>query len=128
MDAKSLTVNQRGDRGARTIKFTVSATTKVVIDTKEEGFDPPDPFRFIHWLLPGPIGSQTQILNLPGFGLDVDPSTIGDFKGFTAYAVVAGKATDLDGKEYDVELDVRGMKGHFIGQDGKRHYGTFAFF
>ena len=86
------------------------------------------PFDQIHWLLPGPAGATTQILLLEAFGLDVDPSTITDFKGYTAYAVVAGKATDGDGAGYDVEVDVRVMQGHYVGEDGRTHYGTFGFF
>ncbi len=97
------------------------------IEAKVDGGAAP-PFDFIHWLLPGPEGSSTQILGLPGFGLDVDPSTITDFKGFTAYAVVAGKAKGNDGTDYDVELDVRVMKGRYCGVDGKEYYSTFGFF
>ncbi len=99
-----------------------------VIDTAEPGFVPPDPFRFIHWMLPGPEGSATQILGLPGFGLDVDPSLITDYHGFTAYAVLAGSARDTTGAMYDTELDLRVMQGEYIGEDGGTHYGTFGFF
>ena len=98
------------------------------IPTAEPGFDPPKPFDVIHWLLPGPDGATTQILNLPAFGLDVDPSTIGDFKGFVTYAVLAGKGRDAEGTKYDVELDVRVMKGRYIAEDGKKRRGTFGFF
>ncbi len=100
-----------------------------VVDASAPGFPPPpDPFHFIHWLLPGPEGASTQILELPAFGLDVDPSTITDFDGFVAYAVVAGTAQDGTGASYDTELDVRVMQGHYIGEDGRTHYGTFGFF
>ncbi len=88
----------------------------------------PPPFDFIHWLLPGPEGATTPILGLPGFGLDVDPSQITDFRGFNAYAVVSGTAKDMDGNDYDVELDVRVMDGRYIGVDGNEHTNTFAFF
>lgn len=97
------------------------------IEAMVEGGAAP-PFDFIHWLLPGPEGATTQILELPAFGLDVDPSTITDFKGFTAYAVIAGKAKDHNGNDYDVELDVRVMKGHYCGVDGEEYHGTFGFF
>ena len=81
-----------------------------------------------HWLLPGPVGSTTQVLQLPGFGLDVDPSLITDYHGFTAYGVLAGSARDTTGAEYDVELDLRVMQGEYAAEDGTTHYGTFGFF
>lgn len=91
---------------------------------------PPEaaPFDAIHWLLPGPPGAITPINGLEAFGLDVDPSTITDFRGHTAYAVVAGAAHGSDGATYDFEGDVRVMQGHYIGEDGEKHYGTFGFF
>lgn len=91
---------------------------------------PPDaaPFDSIHWLLPGPPGATTQILGLEAFGLDVDPSLITDYKGVTAYAVVAGTAHGSDGEEYDVEVDVRVMKGRYIDENGHSRHGTFGFF
>lgn len=82
---------------------------------------------FIHWWLPGPEGKPTQILEIPGFGLDVDPSTITDFKGKVALAVVAGKVKGSDGKVLDCEFDVRVMDGQYIAEDGKKRYGVFAF-
>lgn len=88
----------------------------------------PAPFDEIHWLLPGPEGLPTQILELPAFGLDVDPSLITDFDGFTTYAVLAGSARGSDGADYDVELDVRVMDGTYVGEDGQTHEGTFGFF
>jgi len=91
---------------------------------------PPEaaPFDQIHWLLPGPPGATTQVNGLEAFGLDVDPSTITDFKGFTAYAVIAGPAYGSDGEEYDTEVDVRVMQGHYVAEDGHTRYGTFGFF
>lgn len=88
---------------------------------------PPDPFNSIHWTLPGPEGSATQFIGIPAFGPDADPNTIGDFEGFTAYAVVAGQATGGDGEPYDCEFDVRVMKGRYRAEDGHEYRGTFAF-
>ena len=88
----------------------------------------PDPFNLIHWTLPGPAGATTQILELPAFGLDSDPSTMTDFHGFTAYAVLAGTARSAEGEELECELDVRVMDGLYVGEDGRRHRGTFGFF
>ena len=89
---------------------------------------PPDPFNEIHWALPGPDGATTQILELPAFGLDADPNTVGNFDGFTAYAVVAGTATGGDGEPFDCEFDVRVMRGRYVAGDGETYSGTFAFF
>lgn len=87
----------------------------------------PAPFDFIHWTLPGPVGATTQILELPAFGLDAHRSTIGDYEGFTTYAVLAGTAETSEG-DVDVELDIRVMDGKYVGEDGKQHRGTFGFF
>lgn len=108
--------------------FPKQSGPKAITQFVDAGEGLPDPFRFIHWLLPGPDGATTPILGLGSFGLDADPSTVGDFYGFTAYAVVAGTATGGDGEPYDVEFDVRVMQGNYVGEDGKEHYGTFAFF
>lgn len=92
------------------------------------GVDSGDPnVGFIHWWLPGPTDAVTPILGLGGFGLDVDPSTITDFKGVSAMAVVAGTVRDDDGTLYDCEFDVRAMKGRYVGVDGVERRGAFAF-
>lgn len=92
------------------------------------GVDSGDPnVGFIHWWLPGPEDKATPTLGIPGFGLDVDPSTITDFKGVSACAVVAGHARGTDGVLYDCEFDVRAMKGRYVGEDGVERYGAFAF-
>ncbi|MGI9597055.1 MAG: hypothetical protein ACR2QK_12900 [Acidimicrobiales bacterium] len=89
--------------------------------------DPSDPSSLIHWLLPGPEGFVTQIIGLPAMGLDVDPSTVGNFNGAQAYAVVAGKAKGSDGETYDCEFDVRAMEGSYVAADGVERRGAFAF-
>lgn len=81
----------------------------------------------IHWWLPGPTDASTPILEIPGFGLDVDPSTITNFKGVSALAVVAGKVKGTDGVLYDCEFDVRAMKGEYVAADGVKRTGAFAF-
>jgi hypothetical protein len=81
----------------------------------------------IHWWLPGPTDASTPIIGLEGFGLDDDPSTITDFDGVSAFAVVAGKVKGTDGELYDCEFDVRAMKGAYVGEDGKKRHGAFAF-
>ena len=87
----------------------------------------PEPFDFIHWTLPGTVGATTPINLLEAFGLDAHRSTVGDYEGFTTYAVVAGTAHSSQGP-LDVELDIRVMHGRFVAEDGKVHHGTFGFF
>ena len=91
------------------------------------GVDAP-PVGFIHWFLPGPDGSATPFLELPGMGLDVEPSLMTDFQGFNAYAVIGGQATGSDGNTYNVEDDVRVMEGEYIAEDGSLQHGVFGFF
>ena len=45
------------------------------------GFDAGPPVGFVHAFLPGPEGSFTPFFQLPGGGLDVEPSTMTNFKG-----------------------------------------------
>jgi hypothetical protein len=92
------------------------------------GFDAGPPLGFLHIFLPGPEDARTPFFGIPGEGLDVEPSTITDFKGFTAFAVVAGQAEGSDGKTYNVEFDLRVMEGEYIAEDGSHHRGAFAFF
>jgi hypothetical protein len=83
---------------------------------------------FIHAFVPGPEGSATPFAGIPGMGLDVEPSTLTDFQGFAAFAVLAGRATGSDGKSYNVECDVRVMEGEYVAEDGSHQRGTFRFF
>lgn len=59
-------------------------------------------------------------------GLDVEPSVITGYKGFTALAFHAGTATGSDGKQYDLETDMRAMEGTYVAEDGSRQRGLFA--
>jgi len=86
------------------------------------------PIGFIHWFLPGPEDRVTPFLEIPGFGLDVEPSLMTDYKGFTAFAVLAGQAKGSDGNTYNVEFDLRVMDGRYRAEDGSRQRGTFGFF
>lgn len=81
-----------------------------------------------HIFLPGPEDARTPFFGSPGQGLDVEPSTMTNFKGFTVFAVLAGQAEGSDGKTYDVEFDLRVMEGEYIAEDGSHQQGTFAFF
>jgi hypothetical protein len=60
-------------------------------------------------------------------GLDVEPSTIGDYRGKTALAYLAGSATGSDGESYGVEVDMRVFQGSYVA-GGETHEGTFALF
>lgn len=82
--------------------------------------------------IPGGIvfGERLFHVFLPGPG--AEPSTITDFNGFTGVAVVQGGWTatgsPTDGISSGVwESDMRFMKGLFVGSDGLRRQGTFAF-
>ena len=83
---------------------------------------------FIHWFLPGPTDATTPFNGLPGFGLDVEPSLIIDYKGVTAFAVLSGRARGSDGNPYNVEFDVRVMEGEYVAADGSHQRGAFGFF
>lgn len=92
------------------------------------GFDTGDPtLGVIHQFVPGPTDKVTPFLELPGEGLDAEPSTITDFNGYSAMAVVAGQVKGSDGATYDCEFDIRAYKGDYISVDGKKRYGAFAF-
>jgi hypothetical protein len=80
------------------------------------------------WFLPGPDGSSTPIIGIPASGLDVEPSTITDFNGFTAFAVLTGQAEGSNGTTYNVEFDLRVMEGDYVAEDRSRQHGTFGFF
>jgi hypothetical protein len=78
-----------------------------------------------HINLPGypPIGSPNPATN--------DPSLITDFNGHIGLAYVQGRGTHTDKKtgvrrNLPFEVDLRFMKGEFIGADGRRHHGAFA--
>lgn len=87
----------------------------------------PDPYNFIHWTLPGRPGTVTQFNELPAFGLDIDPSVMTDYEGFTTYAILGGSARSSKGEDFDCELDVRVFDGVYIGEDGQQHRGLFGF-
>jgi hypothetical protein len=73
-----------------------------------------------HVWLPGPVTLGAQ-------GLDVEPSTINDFKGFSAVAFLAGTVTASDGVTYDMFHDMRIFQGSYIADDGAKKNGSFAF-
>jgi len=81
----------------------------------------------LHVFAPGPPEVTLPFTGLQLMGLDVEPSVITDCRGFTALAYVAGTATGSDGKQYNLEADIRAMEGTYIAEDGSRQRGLFAF-
>ena len=73
-----------------------------------------------HVFAPGPRRLRFQ-------GLDVEPSTITNFHGFSALAYVGGTATDADGNTYTMQTDMRVFSGTYVSADGSVLQGTFAF-
>jgi len=76
----------------------------------------------IHVFAPGPVNQNFQ-------GLDIDPSVITNYRGFTAigYPGGFGTATDSSGNSYDVITDMRVFQGEYVSADGTHHRGTFVF-
>jgi hypothetical protein len=60
-------------------------------------------------------------------GFDVDPSTITDFRGFSALAYHAGAAIGSDGATYNLESHMTVLRGRYIASDGTLRFGTFSF-
>jgi hypothetical protein len=80
----------------------------------------------IHVFAPGPEGLTLPFTGVQLMGLDVEPSVITDYKGVTALAFHVGTATGSDGKQYNLETDMRAMEGSYIATDGSRNRGLFA--
>jgi hypothetical protein len=80
----------------------------------------------IHVFEPGTPGKVLPYTGAPMEGLDVEPCTITDFKGFIAQAYHVGTATGSDGKRYSLETDIRAYQGTYIAADGSHNSGTFA--
>ena len=97
---------------------------------------PPDPIpggielapgQVIHVWAPGPTEVTLPFTGATLQGLDVEPTTIKDFEGFSAVAFHVGTATGSDGTRYDLETDVRAFQGTYIDRTGTRRFGTFGF-
>jgi hypothetical protein len=59
-------------------------------------------------------------------GRDVEPGVITDFNGASAVAFHVGTATGSDGKQYNLETDIRAMEGDYVAVDGTRRRGLFV--
>jgi hypothetical protein len=58
-------------------------------------------------------------------GLDVEPSTITDFRGSSALAYHVGRVRANDGRTYNLETDIRAFEGEYV-VDGAVRRGAFA--
>jgi hypothetical protein len=73
-------------------------------------------------------GDPTVTLPFTGItlqGLDVEPSTITDFRGSSALAYHVGTARASDGRTYNLETDIRAFEGEYVAQ-GSVQRGSFA--
>jgi hypothetical protein len=74
------------------------------------------PGHFIHHIPPGPVDQGHE------------PSQITDFNGFVGNCRITGTGTGTGfAKPLLFQADMGFMKGVYVGEDGKRHRGTFAF-
>jgi hypothetical protein len=81
----------------------------------------------IHVFAPGPVGVTLPYTGVQLQGLDVEPSVITDYSGFTALAFHVGTATDGDGTAYNLETDIRVLSGSYVAADGSHRRGVFGF-
>jgi hypothetical protein len=81
---------------------------------------------FIHVFAPGDPSVTLPFTGIPLEGFDVDPSTLTDFRGFSAVAFHVGTATGSDGKTYNLETDMRAFQGAYVDTAGTRRFGRFA--
>jgi len=54
-------------------------------------------------------------------------STVDNFSGLVAGALIQGTGKDNAGNTLEFEVDVRVMQGIYIGLDGSTYRGTFSF-
>jgi hypothetical protein len=87
-----------------------------------------------------PFGPGTEVFHvllpehpISGFSdpATSDPSLITDFNGHIGLAYVRGMGTHTDKntgveRHLPFEVDLRFMKGEYVGQDGRHHHGAFA--
>lgn len=78
---------------------------------------------FIHHFPPVPV---------LGPGPINEPSQITDFKGMVGVCRVTGSGTGKDlatgaTTRLNYQVDNGFMSGHYVGEDGRHHHGTFAF-
>jgi len=81
--------------------------------------------------IPGGTTIAGQLFHFFPFGPGQEPASITDFNGFVGAAEVqgTGTGTNPDGSTETLlfDIDVRFMRGVFVGKDGAIHKGTFGF-
>lgn len=80
-----------------------------------------------HVFAPGPTDITLPFSGAQLQGLDVEPSVITDYAGFTSLAYHVGTATGSDGIRYDLETDMRAFRGRYVASDGTTRRGAFGF-
>ncbi len=82
---------------------------------------------FIHVFAPGDptVTLPFTLTQLQGF--DVEPTAMTDWEGFFGVAYHLGRARGADGREFDLETDVRAFRGTYVAEDGTRRRQSFAF-
>jgi hypothetical protein len=83
------------------------------------GGDVIPPVGFLHAFFPGPASIGND-------GIDIEPSTITNFRGFTGVAMLGGTATDGKGNSFTLMSDIRVYQGEYVSADGRHHRGTFV--
>jgi hypothetical protein len=61
----------------------------------------------------------------PAVGFEM--ATITDFDGVVAATEIQGTARGSDGSTFTFDTDMRFMRGHYVGRDGRKRWGTFGF-
>jgi hypothetical protein len=95
------------------------------------GFVNPTGGPFVHLNLPGPADAPPPNPPTGPLATTNDPAMIIDFMGGLAVAKVQGTGTGIDTttgatSTLFFEVDLRFMKGIYVGVDGQSHFGTFA--
>jgi hypothetical protein len=61
----------------------------------------------------------------PSVGFEM--SAITDFNGVIGASETQGSAEGSDGSQYGFDCDMRFMRGVYVGEDGRKHNGSFGF-
>ncbi len=101
----------------------------------------PPPARATHRVPPRPIaatrtivvGGEQFVIHHFGPASGNEPSNIGDFHGLVGNSRMFGSGTGRDTKTGETvrllyQADMGFNEGVYIGEDGRRHHGTFGFF
>ena len=73
--------------------------------------------------LPRPFNNFEELA--PRIGHSI--SSVDNFTGLVAVAVIQGTGKDNAGNTIDFELDVRAMQGNYLDRNGNSQHGTFSF-